>query len=145
MKTLRTKSTKSKNAKTPRTLPRMARAPKAVEKTAPVATPVAPEPSKPREVLPFVHSDQTVNPEAPLLLLIQTMLCDGYDQGIHEPGAKLLADALRASADEIALVRATDDGLDHSHETDRILYRAENRARIAVEIARRIQAGQVTP
>jgi hypothetical protein len=79
------------------------------------------------------------------LLLVQTMLCDGYDQGIHEPGAKLLADALRASADEIALIRATDDGLDHSHETDRVLYRAENRARIAVEIARRIQAGQVTP
>jgi hypothetical protein len=145
MKSLRTKSTKSKNAKRPRTLPRIARAPKAVEKAVPVATPVVPEPPKPREVLPFVNFNQTVNPEAPLLLLVQTMLCDEYDQGLREPGAKLLAAALRASADEIALIQATDDGLDHAHEIERVLYRAENRARITIEIARRIQAGQVSP
>jgi hypothetical protein len=142
MKTLRTKTTKSKNAKRSRTLPRVARAPKVVEKTAPVETPVAPEPAP--EIFPFDRG--AVNEHAPFMTLVAAMFeAPDLPARFEDRSAAFMANMLLCLADETELGQAAseEDTLDRSATIGRFVMRLDARARIAVEIARRIQAGQV--
>ncbi len=109
--------------------------------------PVQPAPAtppKPEPVRPFVNFDGTPNPDAPLSVLLGAMFThDGLPDGLP-PSANFLASVLIAAADEAELAGDVDETLDHSPMIRRVLGRLENRARLAVEIARRIELGEVT-
>ncbi len=152
MKSLRTKTTKSKNAPRRRTLPRVARAPKG-EKQAVAApsTPGAPEPAQLQQgeaSTAFVSFNGTVNPKAPLMTLVTAMFeAPNAPTAFKDPSAEFLSSVLLSIADDAEILEAAsrEDTLDRTDTIGRCSLRAEWRARIAVEIARRLQTGAVTP
>ncbi|HEX4338093.1 MAG TPA: hypothetical protein VH062_19420 [Polyangiaceae bacterium] len=143
--TLRTKSVRRKHAAKSRAVPREARG-KKLDEVAPAApaTPAAPPAEAPKpEILPFDCGE--VNRAATLLTLVEAML-DAPDMSAEfdDRGTRLMANVLHTVADEAELINAANNGLDLSEVKNRAGMRLEYRARIAVEIARRIQAGEVT-
>jgi len=109
------------------------------------ATPAIPPVAAPKEeVRPFDQGG--VNTRAPLLTLIEALL-DAPDlpADFADRGAQLMASALHTIADETELIDSADGSvIDLSGVKSRVAMRLEYRARIAVEIARRMQAGEVT-
>lgn len=91
-------------------------------------------------VTPYIDGEP--NRAAPLLVLLSCM----FDGGIEfkDPAADFLANVLRSISDELEIIGAAgDDGVDRAPTLERCLNRAADRARLAVEIARRIQGGEI--
>jgi len=115
----------------------------------PAATPTtvaapAPHPMDDRRIYPFDNGEP--NRDAPLLLLLSTMFSAPNLPGIADPSAAFLASVMLASADDADLVRAAaNDGLDYSEQIERTMHRLDYRLRLAVEIFRRVESGEVTP
>jgi hypothetical protein len=86
-----------------------------------------------------------VNREAPLLTLVKAMF-DAPDVPVSfaDPGAEFMANVLMTLADESELAEAADNELDLGPVRERAHYRVGFRSRIAVEIARHMQAGELT-
>jgi hypothetical protein len=109
------------------------------------AEPANDAPPKPApEILPFDRG--AVNEHAPLMTLVAAMFeAPNTSTKFKDPSAEFLQHVVLTLADETELIGATNDELDRTETVGRCSMRAEWRARIAVEIARRIQAGQVSP
>lgn len=161
-RTLRTKSVSRKQAAKSRPLPRMARAPKP-EKAAPVKQGLQyiADLMKLDEAKALVEQLQRdhdatnpkaspfdcgeVNQKAPLTTLIAAMFeAPNAWCKFADPGAELMANMLLTLSDEAELTAAANNGVDLGEVKDRANMRLEYRARIAVEIARRLQTGEVT-
>jgi hypothetical protein len=160
MKSLRTKTIKRKTTKrhtSARPLARIARAPKdirpadaklkkAANKLAPPAADSALQDAviPPRaDVTAFELGD--VNQAAPLLTLVVALFeAPNMPTRFADPGADFLANALMSVSDEVELTEAANNGLDLGEVKGRASMRTEWRARIAVEIARRMQTGEVS-
>jgi len=108
------------------------------------ATPAIPPVEAPKpEILPFDCGE--VNPVAPLLTLIEAMFeAPDLPKDFTDRGTQLMASVLHTVADEAELISAAENGLDIRQLKSRASLRLEWRARIAVELARRMQAGEVT-
>lgn len=88
--------------------------------------------------------DAQINPDASLLTLALASIEDFEGdprRGLTPIG--LLERAVRAAADDVGLIESTlgNDALDHSDVIARVLHRIENRSRLFLEIATRLQAG----
>lgn len=146
MKTVRTKSRSSK--KTTRKLayrasPKRTRKPKSartVVNTEPATLPAeAPKPHVP----PFEAGEPSMT--APLMVLIRAMFtAPNAQQTFDDPSAEFMSNMLLTLADEAELSGAANNGLDLGEVQGRAMYRLDQRACLGVEIARRIQAGEVT-
>lgn len=89
-------------------------------------------------VTPYIDGEP--NEDAPLLVFVKCMFSGGV--GFKDSAADFLGNMLQSIADEIEIVGAVvngEDGLDHSDAVERCLARVHDRAKLSVEIARRIQ------
>jgi hypothetical protein len=94
------------------------------------------------EVTAFEMGD--VNQKAPLLTLVSALFeAPNMPAKFADPAADFMANALMSISDEVELTAAANNGLDLGEVKDRAAMRTEWRARIAVEIARRMQTGEV--
>jgi hypothetical protein len=85
-----------------------------------------------------------VRPGVPMARLIAGLFVADNGKEFESPAAQLLADVLLATADEGSLVTgAQEGGLDRGPEIDRVLHRIQNRAIIIVEIAKRLEKGDL--
>ncbi len=135
---------KSKRITSSDVQPKKARSVLSTEQPATPAIPTIPpaEAEKP-EVLPFDLGE--VNRKAPLLTLIHAMFeAPDVPAKFKDPGADFMANVLHSVADDAELYSATDGQLDRTEIIDRAMMRLEWRSRIAVEIARRMQTGEVS-
>lgn len=84
--------------------------------------------------------DGEVSPDASMTTLAITLLEDfeGDSPFIQHRTLEFLTRMLRSVADDCELVNATGDGLDHTAAIRRVVERIESRARISIEIARRM-------
>lgn len=84
--------------------------------------------------------DGEVNPDASDATLAAELMQDFRSDTPFLDGGplELLARTLRSIADDAELCAAAQDGLDHGETVQRVVTRIESRARISIEIARRM-------
>lgn len=103
----------------------------------PAETPTPAIPPRP----PSAWKDGEIDPDASPLVLAKALLEDFRSDTPFKqvPALDVLTMALRGIADDAELCAASVEGtLDHSETVQRVMTRIETRARIAIEISRRM-------
>lgn len=114
----------------------------------------AAKPAKPTAETPIIPPqppsawrDGEMNPDASMTTLAASLLEDFESDTpfVHgDRATELLVRTLRSVADDCELASAVGDGLDHTQCISRVMRRIESRARVSIEIARRLASGEVT-
>lgn len=93
------------------------------------------------------QGDGNANADAPLDVIVEALFEDFRGEYADRRATSFLSKILRSIGDdaELASVASTQADLDHSQTIARVLARIESRSRMAIEVARRIERGEVRP